>query len=74
MTSQCYADPYRPSRVVDQAVAANTVRSPPPCGEGLGVGVAVGGRISCTNNDPPPPQGGREQTESAAPASLYAGE
>jgi hypothetical protein len=22
------------------------------CGEGLGVGVAVGGRISCTNNDP----------------------
>ena len=32
--------------------AAKTVRSPPPCGEGLGVGVAVGGRISCTNNDP----------------------
>jgi tRNA pseudouridine32 synthase / 23S rRNA pseudouridine746 synthase len=28
--------------------------SPPPCGEGLGVGVAVGGRTSCKNDDPPP--------------------
>jgi tRNA pseudouridine32 synthase / 23S rRNA pseudouridine746 synthase len=28
--------------------------SPPPCGEGLGVGVAVGGHISCNNDDPPP--------------------
>src|SRR4051794_24112930 len=25
-----------------------------PCGEGLGVGVAVGGDISRNNNDPPP--------------------
>ena len=25
-----------------------------PCGEGLGVGVAVGGRVSRNNNDPPP--------------------
>jgi tRNA pseudouridine32 synthase/23S rRNA pseudouridine746 synthase len=28
--------------------------SPPPCGEGLGVGVAVGGHTSCKNDDPPP--------------------
>jgi len=28
--------------------------SPPPCGEGLGMGVAVGGHTSCKNDDPPP--------------------
>ena len=28
--------------------------SPPPCGEGLGVGVAAGGHTSCKNDDPPP--------------------
>src|SRR3954454_9487423 len=38
-----------------KTVAAHSVRSPPPCGEGLGVGVAVGGDLS-RNNDVPPPQ------------------
>ena len=28
--------------------------SPPPCGEGLGVGIAVGGQSSLNNNHPPP--------------------
>src|SRR5262249_996211 len=36
---------------------ADSVRSPPPCGEGLGVGVRVGGRVSCNNDDPPPTRG-----------------
>src|SRR5499427_5138643 len=57
--------------------AANSVRSPPPCGEGLGVGVSVGARASRHNYDPlptPPPQGGREQTESAARFFLRASE
>jgi hypothetical protein len=34
--------------------AANSVGSPPPCGEGLGVGVHVGARASHHNNDPHP--------------------
>ena len=34
--------------------AAHSVCSPPPCGEGLGVGVRVGGHVSRNNNDPPP--------------------
>src|SRR5712692_3698069 len=34
--------------------AAISARSPPPCGEGLGVGAVVGGRISRNNYDPPP--------------------
>ena len=34
--------------------AANSVCSPPPCGEGLGVGVAVVGRSLRNNHDPPP--------------------
>jgi hypothetical protein len=49
--------------------AADSVGSPPPCGEGLGVGVDVGAHASRHNYDPlptPPPQGGREQTESVA--------
>src|SRR5262249_54829772 len=52
--------------------AAISVGSPPPCGEGLGVGVAqliAGGAMSPHRTTPlptPPPQGGREQTESAA--------
>src|SRR5262249_60417805 len=47
-----------------------------PCGEGLGVGVEVGGHISCNNNDPHPafaalrratlPIRGRVKTEFAA--------
>jgi hypothetical protein len=51
--------------------AAKPVCSPPPCGEGLGVGVTVGGRVPSYNNHPlpsPPPQGGREHTEYAAHA------
>src|SRR6516164_1874559 len=34
--------------------AANSVRSPPPCGEGLGVGVAVVARVAFSNFDPHP--------------------
>jgi hypothetical protein len=49
--------------------AADSVGSPPPCGEGLGVGVVRCGNAvpDCTTPLPtPPPQGGREQTEFAA--------
>src|ERR1700722_1213551 len=35
--------------------------SPPPCGEGLGVGVNIGGADAATPLPDPPPQGGREQ-------------
>jgi Protein of unknown function (DUF3306) len=48
--------------------AAETAGSPPPCGEGLGVGVAESGTAVVTRTTPlpsPPPQGGREQSESA---------
>src|SRR5262249_50977090 len=51
--------------------AAYSVHSPPPCGEGLGVGVVVWGNVSASPHHPlpnPPPQGGREQTEFAARA------
>jgi hypothetical protein len=34
--------------------AARSVGSPPPCGEALGVGVAVGGHLPRNNYDPPP--------------------
>src|SRR5262249_8713672 len=53
-------------------VAAVSVRSPPSCGEGLGVGVARLFADRATIISPhhplpnPPPQGGREKTESAA--------
>jgi hypothetical protein len=49
----------------------NSVCSPPPCGEGLGVGVVIVDASSCNNNHPPPsppPQGGREHTEFVSPA------
>ena len=50
--------------------AQHSVCSPPPCGEGLGVGVVRRGAIGASRKDPPspspPPQGGREQTEFAA--------
>src|SRR5260221_14756344 len=53
--------------------AARAVCSPPPCGEGLGVGVvryfAVGAIVISPHYPPlptPPPQGGREQTELAS--------
>src|SRR5438067_11678161 len=49
--------------------AADSVDSPPPCGEGQGVEVGVVGRASHRNYDPlptPPPQGGREQAEFVA--------
>src|SRR5262249_35606281 len=55
------------------ARAANSVRSPPPCGEGLGGGggaipsqVAPSLSHRITPLPSPPPQGGREQTECAA--------
>ena len=54
---------------VADAGATTAVGSPPPCGEGLGVGVPVG-RPSLATATPlpnPPPQGGRGQTEPAAP-------
>ena len=45
-----------PSGYSAQAVGADLAASssPPPCGEGLGMGVAVGGHTSCKNDDPPP--------------------
>jgi hypothetical protein len=42
--------------------------SPPPCGEGLGVGVARCGtsvRCGTTPHPNPPPQGGRESTQAS---------
>jgi hypothetical protein len=55
--------------------AAYSVHSPPPCGEGLGVGVARLGAppfaIRTTPLPNPPPQGGREQTEFAARADSF---
>src|SRR6516165_12799810 len=51
------------------AVPRTRCRSPPPCGEGLGVGVRVGARVPHKAMTPlphPPPQGGRERTEFAA--------
>ncbi|TMJ89989.1 MAG: hypothetical protein E6G76_07050 [Alphaproteobacteria bacterium] len=56
--------------------AAHSVYSPPPCGEGLGVGVArcfSDGATNIPRTTPlptPPPQGGREQTEFAARADF----
>src|SRR5262249_30259693 len=50
--------------------AADSVGSPPPCGEGWGVGAGVGAPAHTTTPPPlppPPPQGGREQTEFVAP-------
>src|SRR4029077_12281832 len=46
-----------PSGYSAQAVGADLAASssPPPCGEGLGMGVAVGGHTSCKNDDTPPP-------------------
>ena len=48
--------------------AATAVGSPPPCGEGSGVGVLVVGPAlpTATPLPTPPPQGGREQTAAAA--------
>ena len=57
---------------MESARAACTVCSPPPCGEGLGVGVAVGGYSLRHNYDPPPqpsPTRGREQTAVASQLS-----
>src|SRR5262249_11489687 len=59
-------------------LAAGAVGSPPPCGEGFGVGVVRFLRrwrhpfLHCTTPLPsPPPQGGREQTELAAGFGFY---
>ena len=47
--------------------AANWVCSPPPCGEGVGVGVMSEiPAYAATPLPNPPPQGGREHTEFAA--------
>src|SRR5438128_3308887 len=46
--------------------SASSVDSPPPCGEGSGVGVVQCGDAAPNRATPlpsPPPQGGREQTE-----------
>ena len=46
--------------------AAYPCSSPPPCGEGSGVGVVFGGDAMTSSSTPlpsPPPQGGREQAE-----------
>ena len=54
-------------------LAGKSAGSPPPCGEGFGVGVDIGGQASCNNDYPlpsPPPQGGREQAEFAARAEV----
>src|SRR5215831_10969668 len=40
--------------LVKHGSAAQSVGSPPPCGEGLGVGVAVVARVAFHNFDPPP--------------------
>ena len=49
--------------------AADSVRSPSPCGEGSGVGVGVMGRnarhITTTPLPNTPPQGGRERRHRA---------
>ena len=53
-----------------QNPAPGTAGSPPPCGEGLGVGVVQRGTAMHDRTTPhpdPPPQGGREQAEQAAP-------
>src|SRR5947208_420225 len=55
-------------------LATNSVCSPPPCGEGLGVGVPRCGNDGAPIAPPPSPtlphkapQGGREQTSRIAP-------
>src|SRR6185295_14654164 len=45
---------FRPRAQNIRGVTAHSVSSPPPCGEGLGVGVIVGGHTSINNNYPPP--------------------
>src|SRR5438132_13978379 len=53
--------------------AASSVDSPPPCGEGSGVGVVKCGDAAPNRATPlpsPPPQGGREQTECVAPLCI----
>src|SRR5262245_5592155 len=43
------------ARLWPNTSAADSVHSPPPCGEGLGVGVVVWGNISASPHHPPPP-------------------
>ena len=51
--------------------AASSVDSPPPCGEGLGVGVPFGARESC-HNEYPPPQPSPTRGEGAGPSRCAA--
>src|SRR2546429_663547 len=58
---------------IESVRAASSVDSPPPCGEGLGVGVVQCGDAAPNRATPlpsPPPQGGREQTECVAPLCI----
>ena len=63
--------------VIDK-VARDSVCSPPPCGEGLGVGVVVVRLVTppvslaATPTPRPSPQGGGERTESLATLSITA--
>jgi len=66
MTSQCYADPYRPSRVVDQAVAANAVRSLSRRERGGVRGLGLSAQSGNPLTPALSPSGEREPTEFAA--------
>src|SRR5262245_43659030 len=49
-------------------------RSPPPCGEGLGLGVVVSREAEVPRRTPlpdPPPQGGREQSATARRSFIH---
>jgi hypothetical protein len=52
-------------------VAVNSVGSPPPCGEGLGVGVAVGARVAFHNYDPLPDRVRRANVPARAAAHTF---
>ena len=59
----------RPTLSNWESIATSAVSSPPPCGEGLGVGVHNGGLAWGTPHPNPPPQGGRERTACLATRS-----
>jgi cobaltochelatase CobN len=60
------------SRALLDALGAAATSSPPPCGEGLGVGVGRDGWAGPSSTTPlptPPPQGGREENAALALAN-----